>query len=221
MLRRRSNSTVVRCKLPSGKVVFTKKVVQIPPWFDANVIPWRHIIVAVPVQIPPWFDANYSGLIAFASGYFSFKFHRGSMQTEKTEIWEALQETFKFHRGSMQTCIFVFVGWLRFVVQIPPWFDANGSTRGHVGHSDKFKFHRGSMQTTQALGYVGVADPFKFHRGSMQTAVVINASIASLEFKFHRGSMQTAGATGRRNKAAAFKFHRGSMQTCYFFAASF
>ena len=120
--------------------------VQIPPWFDANILGGLAGGIAAGfkfhrgsmqtggrTEAALCFPGSNSTVVrckhrcSFAGRiwYCSFKFHRGSMQTFFLSMCLFLQPAFKFHRGSMQTWPPNVPFLNNITVQIPPWFDAN------------------------------------------------------------------------------------------------
>ena len=120
-----SNSTVVRCKqkrqflarflqnsfkfhrgsmqtFEDARALLHTKVVQIPPWFDANPAPAPASVLRHLVQIPPWFDANAAGGDCCVGA--------GASSNSTVVRCKLIRLHPSFRRGD---------------VQIPPWFDAN------------------------------------------------------------------------------------------------
>ena len=129
--------------------------VQIPPWFDANLISVGVARMLKFVQIPPWFDAN-------------------KLQKLIVRLINVVQIPPWFDANALTVilCVRQFTRSNSTVVRCK-----HSGTTCRRGRSRRFKFHRGSMQTVrgQVAQIVDVA--FKFHRGSMQTFVNLRLGV--------------------------------------------
>ena len=124
--RKRSNSTVVRCKLGYDNSRRGRGSVQIPPWFDANHNPIESHLPKAFVQIPPWFDANPSQ----HRPPFRPPFRSNSTVVRCKHI-VLLSHLHKKKRSNSTVVRCKLYSSPREMsrsrVQIPPWFDANRS----------------------------------------------------------------------------------------------